>query len=154
MAGRRLLLPQNFSPNDRKSIDFVINTFGQQKDVSVTLFHAYTPMPPVEVSHSTVTDKLRGNMSFLQQQISEKEAGLEAIKKELVENGFTESNIEQVFKPRKKDIAGEILDLHGDNRFDFLVLSRKPGRVSRFFTGSVHQKVLATLKDTTICVVT
>ena len=79
---------------------------------------------------------------------------MEAIKKELVENGFAESNIEQVFKPRKKDIAGEILDLYGDNRFDFLVLSRKPGRVSRFFTGNVHQKVLAALKDTTICVVT
>ena len=153
MAGRRLLLPQNFSSNDRKAVDFVVNTFGQQKDVSVTLFHAYTPMPPVEVSHSTVTDKLRSNLSFLQQQINEKEAGLEAIKAELVEKGFAEADLHQVFKPRKKDIAGEIIDIFGETHFDCLVLSRKPGKVSRFFTGSVHQKVLATLKDTTICVV-
>ena len=153
MAGRRLLLPQNFSPNDRKAVDFVVNTFGQQKDVSVTLFHAYTPLPPVEVSHSTVTDKLRSNLSFLQQQINEKEAGMVAIKTELVEKGLAEADLHQVFKPRKKDIAGEILDIFTETHFDYLVLSRKPGKVSRFFTGSVHQKVLATLKDTTICVV-
>jgi hypothetical protein len=153
MAGRRLLLPQNFSPNDRKAVDFVVDTFGQQKDVSVTLFHTYTPMPPVEVSHSTVTDKLRSNMSFLQQQINEKQAGMEAIRAELVEKGFDESSIQLAFKPRKKDIAGELVDLYGETHFELLVLSRKPGKVSRFFTGSVHQKVMATLKDTTICVV-
>ena len=153
MAGRRLLLPQNFSPNDRKAVEFVVNTFGRLKDVSVTLFHAYTPLPPVEVSHSTVTDKLRSNLSFLQQQINDKEAGMEALKAELVEKGFAESGIHQVFKPRKKDIAGEIADIYGQTHFDCLVLSRKPGKVSRFFTGSVHQKLLAMLKETTICVV-
>ncbi len=153
MAGRRLLLPQNFSPNDRKAVDFVVETFGRLKDVSVTLFHAYTPLPPVEVSHSTVTDKLRGNLSFLQQQINEREAGMEAIKSELVEKGFAETDLHQVFKPRKKDIAGEIIDIFNETHFELLVLNRKPGKVSRFFTGSVHQKLLATLKETTICVV-
>jgi len=42
MAGKRLLLPQNFTPNDRKALDFVVDTFGQLEDVEVTLFHAYT----------------------------------------------------------------------------------------------------------------
>ena len=153
MAGKRLLLPQNFTPNDRKALDFVVNTFGQREDVEVTLFHAYTPLPQVEVSQSTVTDKLRANMSFLQQQVQEKEAGIKAVKTALVENGFAESRVQQVFKPRKKDIAGEVLDLYGEKHFEYLVLSRSPGKVSRFFTGSVSHKVLAALKNTTVCVV-
>ena len=71
----------------------------------------------------------------------------------LVINTKGSADLHQVFKPRKKDIAGELVDLYGETHFELLVLSRKPGKVSRFFTGSVHQKVLATLKDTTICVV-
>ena len=153
MAGKKLLLPQNFTPNDRKALDFVVDTFGQLEDIEVTLFHAYTPLPPVDVSQSTVTEKLRSNMSFLQQQVQEKEAGLKAIKAELVEKGFAETSIHQVFKPRKKDIAGEVVDLYGQTHFEFLVLNRKPGKVSRFFTGSVHHKALAALKNTTVCVV-
>lgn len=154
MAGKRLLLPQNFTPNDRKALDFVVNTFGRLEGVEVTLFHAYTPLPPVEISNSTVTEKLRGNMSFLHQQISEKEAGMKAIKVELIEGGFAESSIREVFRPRKKDIAGEILDLYGEMHFEYLVLNCRPGKVSRFFTTSVHHKVLAALNNTTVCVVT
>lgn len=153
MAGKKLLLPQNFTPNDRKALYFVVDTFRQLEDVEVTLFHAYTPPPKVEVSHSTVTDKLRANMSFLQQQIQEKEAGIKAIKAELVEKGFAEANIHEVFRPRKKDIAGEVLDLYGEKHFEYLVLNRRPGKVSRFFTGSVSHKVLSALKNTTVCVV-
>ena len=153
MAGKKLLLPQNFTPNDRKALDFVVDTFSQVEDVEVTLFHVYTPPPPVEVSQSTVTEKLRSNLSYLQQQIQEKEAGIKAIKAELVEKGFAQASIHQVFKPRKKDIAGEVLDLYGEKHYEYLVLNRKPGKVSRFFTGSVHHRVLAALKNTTICVV-
>jgi hypothetical protein len=153
MAGKRLLFPQNFTSYDRKALDFVVNTFGQLEDVEVTLFHAYTPLPSVEVSPGTVTDKLRGNMSFLHQQIQEKEAGIKAVKAELVGKGFAEDRILEVFRPRKKDIAGELLDLYGEKHFEYLVLSRRPGKVSRFFTASVSHKVLAALKNTTVCVV-
>ena len=153
MAGYRLLLPQNFTSNDRKALDFVVNTFGSQEGIEVTLFHAYTPLPALEVSQSTVTEKLRANLSYLQQQIQDKEAGIEAIKAELVEKGFSETSIHKVFKPRRKDIAGEVLDLYGEMHFEYLVLNRKPGKVSRFFTGSVHHKLLAALKDTIVCVV-
>ena len=153
MAGKNLLLPQNFTPNDRKALDFVVDAFGQLEGLEVTLFHAYTPLPPVDVSQSTVTEKLRSNMSFLQQQVHEKEAGLKAIKAELVEKGFAEASIHQVFKPRKKDIAGEVIDLYAEKHFEYMVLNCKPGKVSRFFTGSVHHKVLAALKNTTVCVV-
>lgn len=153
MAGKKLLLPQNFTPNDRKALDFVVDTFGQADDVEITVFHAYTPPPPVEVSQSTVTEKLRSNLSYLQQQIQEKEDGIKAIMTELVEKGFAETSIQQVFKPRKKAIAGEVLDLYNEKHYEYLVLNRRPGKVSRFFTGSVHHRVLAALKNTTICIV-
>jgi hypothetical protein len=46
-----------------------------------------------------------------------------------------------------------ILDLHRRERFDFIVLSRGPGRISRFFSGSLHTKLLSVLTNVTICVV-
>ncbi len=153
MAGKKLLLPQNFTPNDRKALDFVVDTFGPLKDVEVTLFHAYTPLPSVEVSQSTITEKLRSSMSFLQQQLQEKEDGLKSIKAELVEKGFAENRIHQILKPRKKDIGAELIDLNSEKNFEYMVLNHKPGKVGRFFTGSVHRNVLAALKNITICVV-
>jgi hypothetical protein len=32
-------------------------------------------------------------------------------------------------------------------------MNRKPGKVTRFFTGSVFNKVVSALKDKTVCIV-
>jgi hypothetical protein len=34
-----------------------------------------------------------------------------------------------------------------------IVLSRKQARIARFFTGSISQKIIMSLTDTTVCVV-
>jgi predicted O-methyltransferase YrrM len=99
-------------------------------------------------------DKLKGNLTYLSQRIREQEEGLKVAKRNLLENGFSEDQIHYVFKPRNKDIAGEIIDLALSGRYDLIVINRKPGKVTRFFTGSVLNKVASALKDTTICLVT
>jgi hypothetical protein len=57
------------------------------------------------------------------------------------------------FKPRKKEIAAEIIDFHASEKFNLMVLNRKAGRIGRYFTGSVHAKVAAALRNTTVCIV-
>ena len=57
------------------------------------------------------------------------------------------------FRPRQQDIASEIIEITRTNSYDVVVLNRKHARVTRFFSGSVSHKVLMTLKDTTVCVV-
>jgi hypothetical protein len=154
MASQKILLPYNFTNYDQKALDFVIRTFAHVDDVEVTLFNSYTPVPEVKTNDSPIMDKLKGNLTYLSQRIREQEEGLKVAKRNLLENGFSEDQIHYVFKPRNKDIAGEIIDLALSGRYDLIVINRKPGKVTRFFTGSVLNKVASALKDTTICLVT
>ena len=102
MAGQKLLLPYNFTPQDKKALDFVVQNFGRDKDLSVALFHAYTAVPEIQVSKSEITSKLRENMSYMSQQISENERELEKARKYLLENGLKPESVKCVFKARKK----------------------------------------------------
>lgn len=154
MATQKILLPYNFTNYDQKALDFVIRTFAHVEDVEVTLFNSYTSVPEIKTNDSPIMDKLKGNLTYLSQRIREQEEGLKVAKRNLLENGFSEDQIHYVFKPRNKDIAGEIIDLASSGRYDLIVINRKPGKVTRFFTGSVLNKVASALKDTTICLVT
>ena len=153
MAIQKLLLPYNFTHFDQKALDFVISAFGKLEDIEVTVFNAYTPIPEIETAPSSVTGKLKGSLSYLSQKISEQETELKTIKQKLVENGFADGQVHTVFQPRKKEVAIEIIDIATKNKFDVIVISHKPGKATRFFTGSRYNKVISALKDVTVCVV-
>jgi len=153
MATQKLLLPYNFTRFDQKALDFVINTFGKSKNVEVTVFNAYTPIPEIDTAATSITGKLKGSLSYLSQKISEQETELQSIKQKLVENGFEDGHVHTVFQPRKKEVAAEIVDIAVDQKFDVVIISHKPGKATRFFTGSRYNKVISALKDVTVCVV-
>lgn len=153
MAIQKLLLPYNFTRLDQKALDFVIRTFGGREDIEVTIFNAYTPVPEIETDASSITGKLKGSLTYLSQKIAEQEAELKMIKDTLLENGFTENLVHTVFQPRKKEVANEIIDIAKDNQFDLIVISHKPGKATRFFTGSRYSKVIAALRNVTVCIV-
>lgn len=153
MAIQKLLLPYNFTRLDQKALDFVIHTFGKLKHIEITLFNAYTAVPEIETASTSVTSKLKESLSYLSQKISEQEAELEAVKQKLIENGFEDDLVHTVFQPRKKEVASEIIDLAAANNFDVIVISHKPGKATRFFTGSRYNKVISALRDVTVCVV-
>jgi hypothetical protein len=153
MAGQKLLLPFNFTDYDRKALDFVILTFAHLKDIEISLFHAYTSLPKIEANDTTVTGHLKDQLRYLTQKISERETALQSVKQDLAQAGFPESNINCIFNARKKEIAAEIIDLVATGGYNVIVLNHKPGKVSRFFTGSVHSKIASALKGVTICIV-
>ncbi len=153
MAIQKLLLPYNFTRLDEKALDFVISTFGKLEEIEVTVFNAYTPVPEIETAASSVTAKLKASLSYLFQKITEQETELKTIKQKLVDNGFADGRVYTVFQPRKKEVASEIIDIATKNKFDVIVVSHKPGKATRFFTGSRYNKVISALKDVTICVV-
>ncbi len=153
MATQKLLLPYNFTRFDQKALDFVITTFGKSAEIEVTVFNAYTPVPEIETAASSVTGKLKGSLSYLSQKITEQENELQTIKQRLVDNGFVDGRVHTIFQPRKKEVASEIIDIATKNKFDIIVISHKPGKATRFFTGSRYSKVISALKDVTVCVV-
>ena len=153
MAIKKILVAYNFSHLDQKAIEFVTNTFGHIDGVEITFFHAYTPIPEIETQASNVTGKLRTSLSYLSQQIMQRENDLKTITGNLSQTDLANSRIHTIFRPRKKDIASEIINLNRDINFDAIVLNRKASRVTRFFSGSVSHKVVMTLKETTVCIV-
>ena len=153
MAIQKILLAYNFTGLDEKAIDFVATVFAHIEGVEITIFHVFTPVPDIETQASLVTGKLKGSLSYLSQQIMERENDLKTVTEKLTQKGFMADRIHTVFRPRKRDVAGEIINLIRETKFDAIVLNRKPARVTRFFSGSVSHKVLMTLKDTTVCIV-
>jgi nucleotide-binding universal stress UspA family protein len=153
MAIQKILVAYNFTHLDQKAIEFVTSTFAHLDGVEITFFHAYTPIPEIETQASNVTGKLRTSLSYLSQQIMQRENDFKAITENLSKNDLANSQVHTIFRPRKKDIASEIMNLNRDTNFDVIVLNRKASRVTRFFSGSVSHKVLMTLKETTVCIV-
>lgn len=154
MAAQRILLPYNFSPNDQKALAFVIKTFGSQKDIDLTIFHAFTPLSEIEASdQQSAGAKLKRRLSYLTQELTEREIALQELRTQFINSGFDRDHVRYVFKSRKKEIAAAIIDQVEEGHYDIIVLNHKPGKVTRFFTGSVYIKVVTALKDTTICVV-
>jgi hypothetical protein len=153
MGTQRVLLAYNFSEADRKALEFTVDTFSGRKNIEVTLFHAYQMLPAVEVQDREVTERLKSGMAYLHTKISELEKDFQAAKGRLIEGGFKPAQVREMFKPRRKDIAAEIIELHAGKPFDCIVLSRRPGKIGRLFTGSVHAKLVSALKNLTICLV-
>jgi nucleotide-binding universal stress UspA family protein len=153
MATQKLLLPYHFTHLDQKALNFVTNTFGKLENIAVTVFNAYTPIPEIDTDATSVTSKLKGSLSYLSQKIKEYETLLDEVKDKLIEGGFPENRVDCIFRPRKKDIASEIIELAARDKFDIIVLNRKPARVTRFFSGSISHKIVMNLKDVTVCIV-
>ena len=153
MAAQKILLPYNFKTLDQKALAFASSTFGHLEGVEITLFHAYTPLPEIEAEGTSVMGKLKGDLSYLSQKIMQLETELKAVEEKLLQGGFAQSCIHTVFKPRKKDIAAEIVEFVSNDKSSMIIINHKSGKASRFFTGSVFSKVVSALKDTTVCIV-
>jgi nucleotide-binding universal stress UspA family protein len=153
MVIQKILLPYNFTPLDQKAVDFTIEAFSHLKAVEITIFKAYAPLPKIEASDAAGTGKLKESMVYLTDRLARRESELNDVKQKLISKGFDESRIKTIYKPRQKDVASEIIELNMYNRFDVIILNRKQGQISRFFSGSISQKIIMSLKDTTVCVV-
>lgn len=149
----KILLPYNFTSFDKRALDFVIHTFSDKKEAEVTLFNAYITAPIIEMRGSPIMEKMKDNLGYLTQRVKEQKDELHVIKNNLLVKGFSENRVNIVFEPKKKDIAGDIIDLVQKGRYNVLVLNRKPGKIARFFAGSVSSRVVAALKDTAVCIV-
>ncbi len=153
MARQKALVPYNFTLNDQKAIQFIIRTFAQNRDIEFTLFHAYTPLPEIETDSNAVLGKLKGTMLSLATELRKQESFLKGAKKKLQENGFSDDQLDYVFKPMDKEIPDEIAEKTFRDKYDMIILNRKPGKISRLFGRSVSGRVLSSLNDTAVCII-
>ena len=154
MDAQKILLPYNFSQNDQKALAFVIRTFGSLENYEITIYHAFTPISEIEASdHQSATAKLKRRLSYLTQELTEREMALQEVRQYLINEGFHRDKVRYVFKSRKGEIAAAIIEQTKEEDYGIIVLNHKPGKVTRFFTGSVFAKVVSALRDITVCIV-
>lgn len=153
METQKVLIPYNFTLQDQRALDFACATFGLLQGVTFTLFNAYSPAPEIATDDSMVTSRMRGNLAYLRQQISEREQELQSAAEAFAELLPPSARVNHAYHPRRKDIAEEIIDWANTHGFTIVLLNRRPARIARFFTGSIFSKVVSGLKDKAVCVV-
>ena len=154
MGIQKILMPYNFTAHERKALDFIIRTFAHRGDSKITLLYAYTPLPEINLKASPELGKMSVGLSILSAELKKKEDGLISAKKHLLENGFSDDQVDYIFKKRRKDIAEEIINTVLSGRYDILVLTPTLAKIKRLLARSVHDKVLRTVKGITICLAT
>ena len=152
MAQRKILVPFNFTALEKKSLQFIVDTYKKLGGVHITLFHAYDPLPDIDTSGNPEMRKMTQGMAFLSGEKKRKEEGLNNAKDFLVQNGFQFEQVDFIFREKKRVVADEIIDAVKEGNYNILVLSRQPGKVKRLFARSVHEKLLTSLKKVTICI--
>lgn len=153
MALKKILMPFNFTSYDDKALDFLTQTFTGQDDIRVTLFHTYIPLPQVNTGTDPVMGKMTGGLTFLAKELHDKEEGLKSCKNDLIQKGFSSDQIDYLFRERKRSIADEIVETAIKGGYNVLIISRQPGKVSRMFARSIHDKVLSSVTGMTVCLV-
>lgn len=154
MDKQKVLVPYNFTNYDEKALDFVVQRFAGDQGVEVTLFNAYIPVPKIELRKGQIMEKISSNLAYLQQKIYEQENCIKQAREKLIQNGFSSNRVHYIFRAINKDVAQDIIDLVLDKGFNMVILNRNPGKITRFFTGSVSYKVMKSLKHVNVYVVT
>ena len=141
MAAKKILVPYNFTANDEKAIDLVIQNFSQHPDTRITLFHVYLPVPNIEINDKTVMSRISGNLSYLRQKINDMEVEIVKARDRLIDAGFPKEKVNYVFKPQDKDAAQEIIEQAYSGAFTDIILNRSPASIRKFFTASISKRV-------------
>ena len=138
----KILIPYNFTPNDEKAIDFVGHRYSEREGVEVTLFHAYTPIPEMDIRDTPIMKKVIHNASVLMLQQDNQRKALETARHRLMNHGIAGHNVQTIFRPVRVDVASDIIRLWQEGKFDVVVLNRNPGNIVNFFSRSISKRIV------------
>lgn len=153
MMIKKILVPYNFKLRDEKCIHYVLKNFSSEDPILVTLLHIHAPIP--EISHFAL-DK-RSLIKGIGRKITDfkqKEDEFLKIKNLFLENDFSEEKVEFLFVPKQYSIAKDIIELVNKHNFTTIILNRSPKKRIATFTESVSMKLITSLKDKEIIILT
>ncbi|MCK5163489.1 MAG: hypothetical protein KAQ72_07215 [Desulfobacula sp.] len=153
MDENKILFPYNFTDMDNKALDYIVQTYADCENVGVTLFHVYAPVPEIILTRNSVMERMSGNLHYLRQQVIEQEDRIMEVKQRLLNKGFQTNQVNYLYLPRKRELAKEIIILARDKGYNTIVLTRS-GAVTGFFKASVFEKVVPSLKNINITIIT
>lgn len=154
MPGKRILVPFNFSPYDERALHYVIRNYAGHRWAKVTLLHVYTPLPKLDGYTNPSVRRVKSTMATMWTEVREKEQELKKVLQDLLDSGFSHDQLDYVFRGSEKSIGDEIAQTCREGKYDTVVLSRKSGKASGILSRTVHDKLLNSLRNTEIVIIT
>lgn len=155
--GQKILIALDESENSRRAVEFVGKTFSS--DSLVTLFSVMLDADAIcsMQSPELIPYFKSQQQSFCSLEDKKKEvvkAALQKAKATLMQSGFDEGNITVETLSRKKGIARDIINEVNQRDYDLVVLGKRGvSGVKDFILGSITQKVMQGVKNTSVLLV-
>lgn len=92
-------------------------------------------------------------MASMWRELREREADLKRAREDLIANGFSDDQLDYVFRLRAGSVGAEIVAMAQAGNYDTIILSHKASRAVPAFRRNVHDKVLSSLKDRTVSII-
>ena len=154
MPETKVLIPYNFSVHDRMGFDFVIKMLAGRDDVQISIFNTYSPTPKIDFDANPELKGMKEGLSRIFEELQRKEEGLNKVKEYLINGGFKKSQVSIIFREKQMKIDDEIVKTITEDGFTMVILTPTPGKVRKLFARSVHEKVLASVRDAVVCIPT
>jgi len=153
MFRKRILIPYNFKPRDEKSIHYAIRSFAGDKSVYISLLHLHAPISKIG-AFSLGKNELIKTLGKKITDFRQKEDEFFKLKELFLENNFTEEQVDIIFQPKQESIAKDIVNLVKDKNYSTVILNRAPGKRIVTFGESVSIKLISSLKEKEIIILT
>jgi hypothetical protein len=151
MSEIKVLIPYNFSVHDRMAFDFIIRMLAGRDDVYISIFNTYPPVPKIDFKANPELKGMKNGFSRISEELKRKEEGLNAAKEYLIKGGFKDKQVNIIFKEKQMKIDDEIVHTIKEGEFNIVILTPTPGKVKKLFARSVHEKVLSSVRNVTVC---
>ena len=155
--GQKILIASDESENSQRSVEFVSLTFSS--DSLVTLFSVLLDAEAIcKMQSPELTPYFKSQQqAFCSLEDKKKEVVMEALQKAkdtLTQRGFDKDNITVKTINRQKGIARDIISEANKENYDLVVLGKKGvSGVKDFILGSISQKVIQGVKNTSVLLV-
>jgi hypothetical protein len=121
MSSQKVLLRLNFTYRDRKALDFIIDSYAHRKDIEISLFFTYEPLPEIEMRDSPTLNRMSAPLSYLAQKKNEQEEALETAKGYLLQGGFSDDQVSYVTIKKEKNLPRQLVKTISDGQYNVLV---------------------------------
>lgn len=159
----KILLALDGSEPSMNATRYVANLFGNQPDVSVTLYHVFSPASPSPPHTGNLWISVEAKSELQRRKVSWADAE-KAIESQIFEParvifkraGFRDEQIETkcCVQRNESDVAHEILEECETGGYDTVVMGKRGlSRIRVFLTGSVTEKVVRHAKGHAVWII-
>ncbi len=141
---KKIVIPLDGSKTALKSLDYVLQMFGLQHDLNLSLIYIMPSFPPILIDDKTIDKETYAQMASGDKKLVNKaERLLKEAKNALIEKGFSEKRIEAIFRKKEKGIAQDVCDWADRKMVDAVLVTRRgQSDLETFFMGRVSESLV------------